>query len=93
MAEKIFYSKKYYDDSYEYRHVILPKELVKKVPRTHLMSQEEWRAIGVQMSDGWIHYMHHTPEPHILLFKRPLPNSEKKLVNGLNEMKVIENNC
>lgn len=25
------------------------------------MSQEEWRAIGVQMSDGWIHYMHHTP--------------------------------
>ncbi|KAL1462471.1 hypothetical protein WDU94_014303 [Cyamophila willieti] len=54
------------------RHVVLPKELAKLVPKTHLMSEEQWRAIGVQMSPGWIHYMHHSPEPHILLFRRPI---------------------
>ena len=25
---------------------------------------------GVQQSRGWVHYMRHQPEPHILLFKR-----------------------
>lgn len=54
------------------RHVVLPKELVKLVPKTHLMSETEWRSIGVQQSRGWIHYMIHKPEPHILLFRRPI---------------------
>lgn len=53
------------------RHVVLPKELVRLVPKTHLMSESEWRAIGVQQSRGWVHYMIHQPEPHILLFRRP----------------------
>lgn len=74
MSQKsIYYSKKYEDDQFEYRHVVLPKEIAKFVPKTHLMSEDEWRAIGVQMSPGWIHYMIHRPEPHILLFKRPIP--------------------
>lgn len=54
------------------RHVVLPKELVRLVPKSHLMSETEWRSIGVQQSRGWVHYMIHTPEPHILLFRRPL---------------------
>jgi len=36
------------------------------------MSEAEWRNIGVQQSPGWIHYMNHEPEPHILLFRRPI---------------------
>lgn len=44
-----------------FRHVVLPKEMVKLVPKTHLMSEVEWRAIGVQQSKGWVHYMTHSP--------------------------------
>ncbi|XP_051154288.1 cyclin-dependent kinases regulatory subunit-like [Leptopilina boulardi] len=79
MADNIYYSSKYYDDTYEYRHVALPKELVKLVPRGQLLSEKEWRNIGVQQSQGWVHYMTHDPEPHILLFKRKItsPPPEK----------------
>ncbi|XP_011696942.1 PREDICTED: cyclin-dependent kinases regulatory subunit [Wasmannia auropunctata] len=72
MPHNIYYSDKYYDDKFEYRHVVLPKEMVKLVPRTHLLSEQEWRAIGIQQSQGWVHYMIHDPEPHILLFKRKI---------------------
>ncbi|XP_037889373.1 cyclin-dependent kinases regulatory subunit-like [Glossina fuscipes] len=67
VSENIYYSAKY-----EYRHVFLPKELLNRMPRTHLMSETQWRSIGVQQSRGWIHYMIHYPEPHILLFRRPI---------------------
>ena len=67
---KILYSERYYDQDSEYRHVILPKELGKLVPRSRLMDEAEWRQLGVQQSVGWKHYMIHRPEPHILLFKR-----------------------
>merc|ERR1712071_740697 len=62
MSDKsIYYSDKYYDDKYEYRHVMLPKDLAKLVPKNHLMAEAEWRGIGVQQSQGWIHYMIHQP--------------------------------
>ncbi|XP_015123758.1 cyclin-dependent kinases regulatory subunit [Diachasma alloeum] len=79
MSNSIYYSDKYYDDEYEYRHVVLPKDLEKRVPKTHLMSEQEWRELGVQQSKGWVHYMTHQPEPHILLFKRKIttPPPEK----------------
>ena len=71
MSEQlIVYSEKYYDDVYEYRHVILPQAIAERVPKDHLMSEEEWRALGVQQSVGWVHYDIHKPEPHILLFRR-----------------------
>nr|XP_022333488.1 cyclin-dependent kinases regulatory subunit 1-like [Crassostrea virginica] len=57
------------------RHVMLPKEIAKLVP-SKLMTETEWRSLGVQQSQGWIHYMKHDPEPHILLFRRPLPNNQ-----------------
>ncbi|PSN36510.1 putative cyclin-dependent kinases regulatory subunit [Blattella germanica] len=69
-ADQIQYSEKYYDDKYEYRHVILPPDITKNVPKTHLMTETEWRNLGVQQSPGWIHYMMHIPEPHVLLFRR-----------------------
>ena len=72
LQTKILYSDKYYDsENFEYRHVILPKELVRLVPKTRLMAENEWRQLGVQQSLGWQHYLIHRPEPHILLFRRP----------------------
>uniref|UniRef100_A0A3B4ZLW7 Cyclin-dependent kinases regulatory subunit n=1 Tax=Stegastes partitus TaxID=144197 RepID=A0A3B4ZLW7_9TELE len=59
--KQIFYSDKYNDDEFEYRHVVLPKELSKLVPTSHLMTEDEWRGLGVQQSQGWIHYMIHKP--------------------------------
>ena len=52
MPKNIYYSDKYTDEHYEYRHVMLPKELAKMVPKTHLMSETEWRNLGVQQSQG-----------------------------------------
>ncbi|GAB1869732.1 Cyclin-dependent kinases regulatory subunit [Camponotus japonicus] len=69
-VDQIQYSEKYSDDKYEYRHVILPFDLAKHVPKTHLMTETEWRNLGVQQSPGWVHYMMHGPEPHVLLFRR-----------------------
>jgi len=78
MAQDIEYSKKYQDDKYEYRHVILPKEVAKKIPEPlKLLSEHEWRSLGVQQSLGWVHYEIHRPEPHILLFRRPVGTDPK----------------
>jgi cyclin-dependent kinase regulatory subunit CKS1 len=52
--KQIYYSDKYTDEEFEYRHVMLPKDLAKMVPKTHLMSETEWRNLGVQQSQGKI---------------------------------------
>jgi len=69
--DEIEYSEKYCDDIYEYRHVLLPKNVFKTIPKGRLLSETEWRNLGVQQSRGWVHYEIHRPEPHILLFRRP----------------------
>ncbi len=95
--EEIEYSDKYSDELYEYRHVILPKEVYKKIPKNKLLDETEWRNLGVQQSRGWVHYEVHKPEPHILLFRRPIgtdpvtgqvPNNILQKIKLLNE--VIE---
>ena len=78
--KNIFYSDKYADEKFEYRHVVLPKDLAKMVPKSHLMSESEWRNLGVQQSQGWVHYMAHEPEPHILLFRRPLNYGKWRII-------------
>lgn len=69
---------RYSDDEYEYRHVQLPKAMLKAIPKDYfdgsrgtlkLLWEEEWRALGITQSLGWEHYEVHEPEPHILLFK------------------------
>ncbi|CAF3774747.1 unnamed protein product [Rotaria sordida] len=67
----------HYDEMYEYRHVILPKEIAKKVPKGRLLTEHEWRHLGVQQSLGWVHFMIHEPEPHILIFRRSLKVSQQ----------------
>jgi cyclin-dependent kinase regulatory subunit CKS1 len=42
-----------------FRHVILPKELAKTLPKSRLLTESEWRGIGVQQSRGWQHYAIH----------------------------------
>lgn len=59
--KQIYYSDKYDNKEFEYRHVMLPKDIAKLVPKTHLMSESEWRNLGVQQSQGWVHYMIHEP--------------------------------
>jgi len=78
--EKIHYSDRYSDDHFEYRHVILPKQLLQMIPKEYfnpdksgtlrLLAEAEWRGIGITQSLGWEHYEVHAPEPHVLLFRR-----------------------
>lgn len=70
---EIIYSEKYRDSEYEYRHVILPSELYRKISKIgRLLTEQEWRSLGVQGSAGWVHYDYYHPEPHILLLRRRL---------------------
>eukprot|EP01100_Stratorugosa_tubuloviscum_P011178 TRINITY_DN4943_c0_g2_i1.p1 TRINITY_DN4943_c0_g2~~TRINITY_DN4943_c0_g2_i1.p1 ORF type:complete len:113 (-),score=55.00 TRINITY_DN4943_c0_g2_i1:116-454(-) len=73
-SQNIYYCDKYEDDFFQYRNVILPKELhvLIKNQQGKLLKEEEWRALGVKGSAGWIHYAVHLPEPHILMFRRSL---------------------
>ncbi|KAF3793431.1 Cyclin-dependent kinases regulatory subunit 2 [Nymphaea thermarum] len=63
------YPKKYFDDTYEYRHVVLPSEVVELLHKDRLLSE---RAIGVQQSRGPVHYAIHRPDLYIMLFSRLL---------------------
>ena len=56
-------SGKYFDDSYEYRHVSLPPEVAARLGKGRLLSEPEWRALGVQQSRGWVHYRYLNPKP------------------------------
>lgn len=66
---RINYSDRYSDDEYEYRHVILPKPLLKLIPKQffnpdgtgtlRLLTEQEWRGIGITQSLGWQHYEVH----------------------------------
>ena len=68
----IQYSERYSDDVYEYRHVILPPKICRRLPCPHrLLTENECRDLGVIQSPGWIHYLIHEREPFILLFRRP----------------------
>lgn len=90
LAKNIYYSDKYTDDEYEYRHVMLPKELAKIMPHDHLMSEAEWRSYGVQQSRGWQHYMLHEPEPHILLFRRPVQMGQQQLLEQQQHQELMQ---
>ncbi|MCJ1415546.1 Cyclin-dependent kinases regulatory subunit (Cell division control protein cks1) [Xylographa parallela] len=79
--DSIHYSARYSDNEYEYRHVQLPKAMLKAIPKEYfdpakgtlkLLWEEEWRGLGITQSLGWEHYEVHEPEPHILLFKRSI---------------------
>ncbi|KAF9920761.1 Cyclin-dependent kinases regulatory subunit (Cell division control protein cks1) [Linnemannia zychae] len=85
LVENIDYGQVYEDDTYEYRTVTLPKVMLRYIPRNfmakpedqnsfllRLLKEEEWRHLGIKMSHYWVHFMCHAPEPHLLLFRRPV---------------------
>lgn len=65
------YTDKYFDDVYEYRHIHVPKDKEHLLNKEVLMTEDEWRALGIAQSQGWQHYMWHRPDPCVLLFRRP----------------------
>jgi len=92
--DHIFYSQKYYDDKYEYRHcelrheglsyaiinyerdspsslpeMFLPLLLCRN--KGKLLSETQWRGLGITMSMGWQHYLAYKPNPTVLCFRRP----------------------
>ncbi|XP_057301619.1 cyclin-dependent kinases regulatory subunit 1-like [Hydractinia symbiolongicarpus] len=79
------YSEKYEDTEYEYRHVIVPRKYTDMIPKHHLMTETEWRNLGIQQSPGWIHYLIHKPEPNVLLFRRKL-SKKPPLSNATNRV-------
>ena len=64
-------SEKYYDSQYEYRHVVLPPDVAQHLPKGRLLSEPEWRALGVQQSRGRAPG-NRDPETHLHLRHRGL---------------------
>ncbi|KAJ3205932.1 hypothetical protein HK099_000664, partial [Clydaea vesicula] len=87
LIDRIYYSRRYKDeDNVEHRHVILPKELYNIIPdqyKNRILSEMEWRGLGIRQSPGWIHYCTHNPEPYIFLFKRT--ETEKETFDFIEE--------
>lgn len=95
---QIEYSDKYEDDIYEYKNAMLTELLYKSMTRGKLLTEEEWRELGIKQSRGWEHYMIYKPEPYILLFRRPIginPQTgviPKEVQDKVNERKEFLNN-
>lgn len=56
LVRKLMQSNRYSDNEYEYRHVQLPKDMLKVIPKEYqdpskgtlkLLWEEEWRALGI----------------------------------------------
>jgi cyclin-dependent kinase regulatory subunit CKS1 len=67
------------------RHVVLPPDIAKLLPKGRLLSEAEWRGLGVQQSRGWVHYAIHRPEPHIMLYRRTLNYGQPALTDAANK--------
>lgn len=90
----IAYSEKYFDKVYEYRHVIFSREAAESLTRTYgdeqrLLTEEEWRSVGVVMSRGWVNYEMHRNEPQIMLFRRPLSTDPKTGKSFLDKLLTV----
>ncbi|KAI8089121.1 regulatory subunit of cyclin-dependent kinase [Halteromyces radiatus] len=69
-----------YNDTYEYRHIILPKQIARYLPDKKykiLLQEKEYRRLDVNISLGWQHYMTYKPEPNILLLRRNFEDAKR----------------
>lgn len=57
--DKPEYSERYLDDHYEYRYVVLPREMANDLKNRGQLKEEEWRGMGITQSRGWEHYGFH----------------------------------
>jgi cyclin-dependent kinase regulatory subunit CKS1 len=73
------YSELYSDAKYEYRHIILPKDVIQHLPnQKDLLTPKQWAQLGVNQSPGWVNYMTHSQSPAVLLFRRPIRKPTQK---------------
>ena len=92
--DNVEYSNKYYDKVYEYRHVIMTKDFLRKIPVGRIMSENEWRSLGIQQSKGWENYYQYKKEPHVILFRRPIgTNPETGEISNEIKQRVEEYEC
>lgn len=78
------------------RHVMLPKETAKVLPKSRLLTEEEWRNLGVQQSRGWQHYAIHRCVYVLLPFRHLLLGiffSTVTLSRGEGVLKVLVLRC
>ena len=64
LVELVLTVRRYSDDANEYRHVQLPKDMIKRIPKDYfdpskgtlkLLWDEEWRSLGItQVSSLWL---------------------------------------
>ena len=59
IQEKPEYSERYVDDQYEYRYVTLPRDMAAELKNKKILSEDEWRGMGITQSRGWMHYGFH----------------------------------
>ena len=57
--DKPEYSERYMDDQFEYRYVIMPREMANDLKQKKILTEEEWRGMGITQSRGWTHYGFH----------------------------------
>ncbi|KAG0257885.1 hypothetical protein BG011_003699 [Mortierella polycephala] len=93
LTDRINYGDVYNDTTWEYRNVTLPKQMLQLIRNIYpsymqfpenpysltlkLLKDQEWRNIGIRMSNYWENWMRHDPEPHVLLFRRPFGTGER----------------
>eukprot|EP00537_Pseudo-nitzschia_pungens_P008048 CAMPEP_0172355882 /NCGR_PEP_ID=MMETSP1060-20121228/266_1 /TAXON_ID=37318 /ORGANISM="Pseudo-nitzschia pungens, Strain cf. cingulata" /LENGTH=114 /DNA_ID=CAMNT_0013075743 /DNA_START=79 /DNA_END=424 /DNA_ORIENTATION=+ len=71
-ASRIEYSEKYADDLNEYRHVILPKELAKTLPKSRLLSELSGEELVCNRVEGGNIMPFTVPNPTFFFFVDPL---------------------
>ena len=64
------YSRKYIDDLYEYRNVVISIAKIEMIPHRTLLNEDQWRSLGINQDSSWIHYTYYIPEPNVLMFRR-----------------------
>lgn len=66
----INHSKKYEDDYFIYKHVMLTKEAFKSMPKNRILTNIEIHGLGIIQSSGWEQYTLFKNEPNVLLFRK-----------------------
>ena len=57
------------------------------MPKGRLLTEEEWRSLGIQQSRGLKHYEIYRPKLFILLFTRPLGTDPQ---TGIAPPRILE---
>ncbi|KAE8700199.1 Cyclin-dependent kinases regulatory subunit 1 [Hibiscus syriacus] len=77
---QIQYSEKYFDDSYEYRHVVLPPEVAKLLPK--IASSLKTNGVLLEYSRVVVGFItQFIALNHIMLFRRPLTISSNRRIS------------